>query len=476
MTSLSGSFGFLSKSENIFPSIRSNSIDSSAMETDSNPNNVLNDLNSLPFEIAIKILSYLNHSELLNGIGLTNHYWNKISKHNYLWDQTLTTTFPGDYAEQRENSKKSNLSNYFETYVKALSFFADLELKEKYTSLNQSSFNLTNLTSDCGFLVSTLIILGRFLFAGKTNGTIAVVDVKKGIFVNQFKETDRHNSTISATAIHKGMLITGSHDHIIKIWNIRTGKMIKALMGHSVAIKCLKIQGDILASCDFHKCIFLWNLNTFELITKNNTLELEKDETISCFDFDNSIIVTGGKKNINSNIISIWDFYGQRLHQLKQDSVINNITIIGKEIVSSSPNNNIEVWDRCGLHIKTLEKKESTALVSATYFKRIGNYFVSTFTNGTVRTWHLQNGSIRDFQAFDLFLDFKHNFLFDIQHDMLICLSNRNIIKIWNIETGSLINESTKEIYCHSTHYFIKWHNDRIILANGYNIITIIDI
>lgn len=60
-----------------------------------------------------------------------------------------------------------------------------------------------------------------------------------------------HNTFIYALAIlQDDSIATGSADNSIKIWNSKTGEMLKNLDGHKFPVRCLLVLPDgNLASC-----------------------------------------------------------------------------------------------------------------------------------------------------------------------------------------------------------------------------------
>ncbi|NJK35799.1 MAG: WD40 repeat domain-containing protein [Oscillatoriales cyanobacterium SM2_2_1] len=61
-------------------------------------------------------------------------------------------------------------------------------------------------------------------------------------------------------------VFSSSADKTIKLWNLRTGKLVKTLVGHSKAVGVLALSGDRLASGSFDTGIKLWHWQTGKLM------------------------------------------------------------------------------------------------------------------------------------------------------------------------------------------------------------------
>jgi WD40 repeat protein len=64
------------------------------------------------------------------------------------------------------------------------------------------------------------------------------------------------------------ILISGSRDQTIKVWNLQTGELLRTLKGHSDAVCAIAFSpsGDIIASGSADKTIKIWHLDSSELL------------------------------------------------------------------------------------------------------------------------------------------------------------------------------------------------------------------
>ena len=67
--------------------------------------------------------------------------------------------------------------------------------------------------------------------------------------------------------MNNGNLVSGGKDKYIKLWNVKTGNMIRSFIGHEDFIRCLDINNkEQLVSASDDKTIRIWNISTGEQI------------------------------------------------------------------------------------------------------------------------------------------------------------------------------------------------------------------
>ncbi|KAF3402981.1 putative WD repeat-containing protein [Talaromyces pinophilus] len=86
-----------------------------------------------------------------------------------------------------------------------------------------------------------------------SNSTIKLWDVKTG---KELQSLTGHSDGINSVAFSSGGLIlaSGAYDKTIKIWNVKTGKELQTLTGHShwINFVAFSSDGSTLASCSYH--------------------------------------------------------------------------------------------------------------------------------------------------------------------------------------------------------------------------------
>ena len=70
--------------------------------------------------------------------------------------------------------------------------------------------------------------------------------------------------------LNNGLLVSGSKDTTIKVWNTTDASLVATLIGHTSLIRVLKVLSNgNLASCSYDETlIYVWNTITFKLLFK----------------------------------------------------------------------------------------------------------------------------------------------------------------------------------------------------------------
>ena len=68
-------------------------------------------------------------------------------------------------------------------------------------------------------------------------------------------------------ALPNGNIVSAGEDRYIKLWNVRTGNMIRSFIGHEDFVRCLDLNNqEELVSASDDKTVRIWNLDTGEEI------------------------------------------------------------------------------------------------------------------------------------------------------------------------------------------------------------------
>ena len=135
--------------------------------------------------------------------------------------------------------------------------------------------------------VSALAVNGDMLYTGSDDYSIKMWDIKSGKLLKSLKSA--HGGAINSIVIYKNMLISASDDKMIFVRDLDSGRLLHILKGHKRGVNVLKINHDTLVSASSDRTLILWNLHTF---TKIKQLR-GHSKSILCLDINNENIVTG---------------------------------------------------------------------------------------------------------------------------------------------------------------------------------------
>lgn len=102
------------------------------------------------------------------------------------------------------------------------------------------------------------------LITGSYDRTVRVWNVETG---ETIRRMTGHTRAVRALQFDKVKLITGSMDRTLRIWDWRNGNCIRILEGHSDGIVCLNFDEDLLASGSADTTVKVWNFRTGECFT-----------------------------------------------------------------------------------------------------------------------------------------------------------------------------------------------------------------
>ena len=83
----------------------------------------------------------------------------------------------------------------------------------------------------------------------------------------------RHGSSSAALSLAFSpdgtQLVSGGLDKVVRFWDLKTGRQVRSLSGHTTAIHCVAIGPDVnrIASGSLDKTVKLWDANSGELLT-----------------------------------------------------------------------------------------------------------------------------------------------------------------------------------------------------------------
>jgi WD40 repeat protein len=266
----------------------------------------------------------------------------------------------------------------------------------------------------------------KILVSGSRDNTIKLWDVKTGQEINTL--TGHGNSVFSVAINPQGdILASGSKDRTIKLWNLQTNQVIRTWR-HKDGVKTVVFSHDgrILASGSYDGTIKLWEVKSGRLL---NTINAHKDGVLAiAFTPDDQIIASGGREEM----IKMWEVSSGKLKQtIRADG--DRVWAIafnpdGFLLAAGSGNNSIKIWEtKTGRELHNLQGHGYWVLSLA--FSQDGRILASGSSDSTIRLWEVHSGNQLDI------LQQHGNSIFSITFSQdgrfLASASKDETVKIW---------------------------------------------
>ncbi|CAD5928423.1 SMP-30/gluconolactonase/LRE family protein [Planktothrix agardhii] len=267
-----------------------------------------------------------------------------------------------------------------------------------------------------------------------------------------------HSNSVNSVAISPDgqILVSGSDDKTIKIWQLSTGEELRILTGHSESVNSVAISpdGQTLLSGSRDNTIKIWRLSTGEEL---RTLTVHSDSVnFVAISPDGQILVSSSHtvvSDIYDNTIKIWQLStGRELRTLTccwDSNPIDSVAISpdGQTLVSGS-DREIMIWDlSSGQKLRTLTGH--SGWVGSVAISPDGQILASGDTvmgsmgcsfDTTIKIWQLSTGEeLRTLTVVDWWV----NSLAISPDGQTLVIGGDYTITIWDLSTGQELGTLT---------------------------------
>lgn len=133
----------------------------------------------------------------------------------------------------------------------------------------------------------------KVIISGSSDATVRVWDVKNGVMVNTLIH---HCEAVLHLRFNNGMMVTCSKDRSIAVWDMTSPSDItlrRVLVGHRAAVNVVDFDEKYIVSASGDRTIKVWNTSNCEFV---RTLNGHK-RGIACLQYRDRLVVSGSSDN-----------------------------------------------------------------------------------------------------------------------------------------------------------------------------------
>jgi WD40 repeat protein len=241
----------------------------------------------------------------------------------------------------------------------------------------------------------------QILVSHSAGGAIKLWNLKTGKLLRTLNEKVYAAGVVAITPDAQ-TLVTVDHkaqanNKTIKVWNLKTNKLLRTLNGHSQPVNHLEISADgqTLVSASNDKKVLVWNLKTGKRL---QTINPQSTPILAiALSPNGQLLATGGGESVDQNTskdtsIKLWDSKtGKLLGTLEgHTSPISSIAIApdGQTLVSVA--DSIKIWNlKTKQLLHTLPGGSGSIAISPD-----GQKLVTAAWDHSVKLWNLRTGTL----------------------------------------------------------------------------------
>ncbi|KAJ3211310.1 hypothetical protein HK099_008048 [Clydaea vesicula] len=388
----------------------------------------INFIDVLPIHLCVKILGYLDHKSLCRTAQLSKK-WNLVSNDDSLWHRMCI----------QHIDKRCVRCGWCLPLLKRKRKLLDTDLRENDTESHKNKKicqqQTTNETKHTNNETNQHFVSNKkYLMPWKK-----VFSDRQRIESNWrsrkyvLKTLYGHSAPITCLKLDNdsNILISGSEDTTIRIWDLTKWSLRKVLTGHTDVVTCLQFDSTKLVSGSLDSTLRIWCLNKMECVKIFNHAN-----KITCLHFVDKVLVSGSA----DFSVSVANLLTGRVFKLNgHTAAVTTVQLIeSNRVISSSNDQTLKIWS-----LDTQEQLLNISSMNCITNFHFDNYKLITHSRfeNNLKFFHIFNNKEENFKV----LKFK-NYILDFWIDkvrLLVLLDG--FISVFQISGGSFESEPSSK-------------------------------
>jgi len=160
--------------------------------------------------------------------------------------------------------------------------------------------NLSSSKLFTGGLFSCLKLHQQWLFAGMLDGLIKLWDVSQDLVRKPLRIFEGHEERVTSLDTIDSVLVSGSLDHSVRVWNIESSSLLRVLRGSGSPVLFVKLLPGRLAWWSRSGTFQIWSWKGPENIELRSRIKIDEDPTTCNISIGDQFIAVAAK-NIPTN-------------------------------------------------------------------------------------------------------------------------------------------------------------------------------
>ncbi|KAJ5464936.1 E3 ubiquitin ligase complex SCF subunit sconB [Penicillium daleae] len=148
-----------------------------------------------------------------------------------------------------------------------------------------------------------------------------------------------HTDSVMCLQFEDNILMTGSYDATVKIWDMETGEELRELRGHTAGVRCLQFDDTKLITGSLDRTIRVWNWRTGECLSTYNG----HSEAVIALHFDATLLASASV----DRTVKIWNFKDKSTFVLPHPEGVNAVKIDtpSRTVLTACDDGAARLWD-----------------------------------------------------------------------------------------------------------------------------------